>query len=149
MRKAYWTIGHSMWFPLPLSSHRQPASAPLCQGEKVSCQPGMYSTTRPMCGFPVCLCILVTVYGLPMPLVQFTYTGMLSKSRGQILRVAATMHVLFHLDTPLCIPTVISDEALKAAQDFVETSNQHVAFLAGRGDITEAIDMFKVLKEGM
>ncbi len=77
------------------------------------------------------------------------YTGMLSKSRGQILRVAATMHVLFHLDTPLSIPAIISDGALKAAQDFVETSNQHVAFLAGRGDIGEAIDMFQELKKGM
>ncbi len=51
--------------------------------------------------------------------------------------------------TPLSISATISDEALKAAQDFVETSNQHVAFLAGRGDIAEAIDMFQVLKEGM
>lgn len=74
---------------------------------------------------------------------------MLSKSRGQILRVAATMHVLFHLDTPLSIPTTISDEALKAAQDFVETSNQHVAYLAGHGDIAEAVDMFQELKEGL
>ena len=79
----------------------------------------------------------------------YMYTGMLSKSRGQILRVAATLHVLFHLDTPLSIPATISDEALKAAQEFVETSNQHVACLAGRGDITEAIEMFQELKQGM
>ena len=72
-----------------------------------------------------------------------------SKSRGQILRVAATMHVLFHLDTPLSISTTISVEVLKAAQDFVETSNQHVAYLAGRGDIAEAVDMFQELKEGL
>jgi len=38
-----------------------------------------------------------------------------SKSRGQILKVAAAMHVLIHLDTPLSISTTISDEELKAA----------------------------------
>ena len=32
-----------------------------------------------------------------------SHVGMLSKSRGQILRVAAVLHVLFHLDTPLNI----------------------------------------------
>lgn len=74
---------------------------------------------------------------------------MLSKSRGQILRVAATMHVLFHLDTPLSIPSTISDEALKAAQEFVEMSNQHAAFLAGRGHITEAIEMIQGLNKGI
>ena len=73
---------------------------------------------------------------------------MLSKSRGQILRVAATMHVLFHLDTPLAISSTISEEALEAAINFVELSNQHVAFLAGRGDITHAIEGIQELKNG-
>ena len=54
---------------------------------------------------------------------------MLSKSRGRILRVAATMHVLFHLETPLAISVIISEIALKAAQEFVEVCNQHVPFL--------------------
>ena len=50
---------------------------------------------------------------------------MLSKSRGQILRMAATMHVLFHWETPGEIPSTISSEALKAAQSFVEHCTQH------------------------
>ena len=45
---------------------------------------------------------------------------MLSKSKGLILRVAAVMHVLFHLDSPGEIPTTISEAALKAAQDYVD-----------------------------
>lgn len=32
------------------------------------------------------------------------YPGMLSKSKGEILRVAAVLHVLFHIDMPLSIP---------------------------------------------
>ena len=64
---------------------------------------------------------------------------MLSKSRGQILRVAAVMHVLFHLDTPINIPQDISEDAILASQCFVELCNQYAAFLAGRGDILEAI----------
>ena len=75
-----------------------------------------------------------------MPLFLLHITGMLSKSRGQILRVAATMHALFHWETPGEIPSTISDEALKAAQSFVELCTQHAAFLAGRGSIDEEID---------
>ena len=75
--------------------------------------------------------------------------GMLSKSRGQILRVAATMHVLFHLDTPLTIPSTISEDALKTAQSFVELCNEHAACLAGRGDIREAIENIQQLRRGI
>ena len=53
-----------------------------------------------------------------------SHVEMLSKSRGQILRVAAVLHVLFHLDTPLIIPEAISDQALLAAQNFVELCNR-------------------------
>ena len=65
---------------------------------------------------------------------------MLSKSRGQILRMAATMHVLFHWETPGSIPSKISSEALKAAQNFVDLCTQHAAFLAGRGIISDEIE---------
>ena len=77
------------------------------------------------------------------------HTGMLSKSRGHVLRLAATMHVLFHLETPLSIPETISEQALKAAQEFVEVCNQHVFFLSGRGDITEAIENLQQLQKGI
>lgn len=69
----------------------------------------------------------------------FTCLGMLSKAKGQILRIAATLHVLFHWETPHNIPSDISIDALKAAINFVDLSTQHVAFLAGRGDIGEAV----------
>lgn len=66
--------------------------------------------------------------------------GMLSKSKGQILRVSAAMHVLFHWETPHDIPVAIGDEALKAAINLVDLCIQHAAFLAGRGKIDEAIE---------
>lgn len=40
---------------------------------------------------------------------------MLSKSKGQVLRVAAVMHVLFYMDSTDAIPREISEEAVKAA----------------------------------
>ena len=46
--------------------------------------------------------------------------GMLSKSKGQILRIAATLHVLFHINTPLAIPNVIGRDAVKAAINLVD-----------------------------
>lgn len=64
---------------------------------------------------------------------------MLSKAKGQILRVAAALHVLFNINTPLAIPTNISDTAIKAAVNLVEVCIQHAAFLAGRGDVEETI----------
>lgn len=67
---------------------------------------------------------------------------MLSKSKGQILRVAATMHVLFHWEKPQNIPNEISEAALTASINFVDVCIQHAAYLAGRGDIQEAIDSF-------
>lgn len=69
-----------------------------------------------------------------------SYAGMLSKAKGQILRVAATLHVLFHIDTPLAIPSIIDDKAVKAAIDLVDVCIQQAAFLAGRGDVQEAIE---------
>ena len=67
--------------------------------------------------------------------------GMLSKSKGQILRISAILHVLFHMNTPLTIPEAISVDAVKAAIDLVDVCIQHAAFLAGRGDVQESIEM--------
>lgn len=58
------------------------------------------------------------------------------------------MHVLFDLDRPLAIPEKIWDEALVAAQELVEMCLQHAAFLAGCGDIGEAVEMYQKLSEG-
>ena len=62
---------------------------------------------------------------------------MLSKSKGQILRVAATLHVMFHINTPLTIP---DNEAVKAAIDLVDVCIQHAALLAGRGDVNDRVE---------
>ena len=79
----------------------------------------------------------------------FFFVGMLSKSKGQILRVAATMHVLFHWEEPQNIPNEISDKALMASINFVDICIQHAAYLAGRGEIQEAIDSFEMILSGM
>ena len=65
---------------------------------------------------------------------------MLSKSKGQILRVAATMHVMFNWETPHSTLIVISDEAMKAAIDFVEICNHHVNYLTGKDNINDEIE---------
>ena len=64
---------------------------------------------------------------------------MLSKSKGQILRIAAKLHVLFHIETPMDIPTVISLAAVNAAKNLVDVCIQHAAFLAGRGKVDAEI----------
>jgi len=68
----------------------------------------------------------------------FITTGMLSKSKGQVLRVAAVMHVLFHMSMPT-IPSEISENAVKASDKFVDYCLQQAAYLGGRGDFQETI----------
>ena len=70
---------------------------------------------------------------------------MLSKSKGQILRVAATFHVIFTLKGPaeLEISFEISDGAIAAAIKFVQLCCQQTAHMAGRGNIKEKIGIIK------
>ena len=68
------------------------------------------------------------------------YVGMLSKSKGQVLRVAAVMHVLDHMATPSSIPLDISEAAVRAADTFVDYCLQHAAYLGGRGKFREAVE---------
>ena len=68
---------------------------------------------------------------------MYSLTGMLSKSKGQLLRVAAVMHVLFNLDNPTSIPQEISEAAVKAADSFVDLCLHHAG---GKGKLEEAIE---------
>ena len=68
---------------------------------------------------------------------------MLSKSKGQILRVAAAFHILFNVGTPEEITDEISDEAIAASINFVGLCCQQTAFMAGRGQIEEEIQIIK------
>ena len=77
---------------------------------------------------------------------------MLSKAKGQILRVAACIHVLFsdfkgHENEDI-IPVVheispeISEAAIIAAQNFVEICCQHCIFLSGKGILDNEIKRY-------
>ena len=68
---------------------------------------------------------------------------MLSKSKGQILRVAAALHILFNVGTPEEITDEISEEAIAASINFVGLCCQQTAFMAGRGHIEEEIQIIK------
>lgn len=75
---------------------------------------------------------------------------MLSKSKGQVLRLSAAFHVLF-CDTDIDlsdegeeikvanVSTQIAGNAIVAAQNFVDTCCQHAAFIAGRNNIDDEI----------
>ena len=68
---------------------------------------------------------------------------MLSKSKGQTLRVAASLHLLFQLGKSVDVSSVISEEALSAAINFVQLCCQQTAYMAGQGDITEEVQTIK------
>ena len=76
---------------------------------------------------------------------MFDLSGMLSKSKGQILRIAITMHVLFNWENPQDIPDEISLSSLKAA---VDVCMQHAAYLGGRRDIQEEVEYLHQIQLG-
>ena len=68
---------------------------------------------------------------------------MLSKSCGHILRLAVAFHILFHLGKDDSVSLEVSEDAVKAAVDFVKISCQQTAFNAGRGPLQEEFERFK------
>ena len=47
---------------------------------------------------------------------------MLSKSRGQVLHLSAVIHVLFSLGSDEPLDDIVSEDAVKAAINFVHTA---------------------------
>lgn len=71
------------------------------------------------------------------------YSGMLSKSRGQVLRLATVLHMLFSLDKTEDLSEEVSEEAIKAAVNFVKLACQQTAFIAGKKTLPEELEKFK------
>ena len=87
------------------------------------------------------------------PLQLFAHIGMLSKSRGHVLRLAAVLHILFLFFTNDTNPStddipedingdIISEAAVQAAIDFTLLSCQQTAYIAGRGTLEEEVQKF-------
>ena len=74
---------------------------------------------------------------------------MLSKSKGQILRVAAVLQVLFHVDNPHNIPAKVGEDAMKAAISFVDLCIQHAAYITGRRRIQDEVESVYQIMQGM
>ena len=73
------------------------------------------------------------------------YSGLLSKSRGLVLRVATVLHVLFDEEKEgEEISDAISNEVLCAATDFVELACQQTAYMVGRGNVEEEVQKFQI-----
>lgn len=59
-------------------------------------------------------------------------SGFLSKSKGQLLRVATCFHVLFKIESPSNISETIEELPLKAAVNFIEVCCSHAFHITGR-----------------
>lgn len=70
---------------------------------------------------------------------------MLSKSRGQVLRIATIFHVLFSIENEedVTYDSEVSEVAVKAAVNFVQTACQQTAFIVGKGLIQEEVQAYK------
>lgn len=66
---------------------------------------------------------------------------MLSKSRGQVLRLAAVFNLLFSLSDENSeepqLAREVSEQAIIAAINFMKLSCQQVGYISGRGDLKE------------
>lgn len=68
---------------------------------------------------------------------------MLSKSRGQVLRLATVLHMLFSIDNPENLDEEVSETALKAAVNLVKLACQQTAYIAGKGELSDELEKFK------
>jgi hypothetical protein len=78
--------------------------------------------------------------------------GILSKAKGQILRVSACLNVFFsdqeidHNNATIKVsphvPLVITEDAIIAAQNIVDMACQHCMLLAGKRSIEEELKRF-------
>ena len=70
---------------------------------------------------------------------------MLSKSRGQVLRIATIFHVLFSIknEEDVAYDSEVSEVTVKAAVNFVQNACQQTAFIAGKGLIQEEVQAYK------
>ena len=68
-------------------------------------------------------------------------TGLLSKSKGQILQLAAVFNALYSLDPSHLLNTKLSSLSVKAAINFVQVCNEHTAIMGGRKNITTALSL--------
>ena len=56
---------------------------------------------------------------------------------------------LFNWENPQNIPDKISEPAMKTAIDFVDVSIQHAAYLAGRRDLRDEIEILQQIQLGI
>ncbi len=62
--------------------------------------------------------------------------GLLGKSKGQTIRIAAVLHALFGVDDQYISSPDISDAAVMAALNMVKVCNEHTKTIAGRLSFT-------------
>ena len=62
-------------------------------------------------------------------------SGMLSKQKGQVLRLAAIFHCLFTLDDNTDIEYDLKEEDIDAAINFTEVCADHTSLMAGKGTV--------------
>lgn len=76
--------------------------------------------------------------------------GMLSKSKGQLLRVTGCFHCLFLVDEvhtaaenpgEFQVPSVVADDAVKTAINFIKICMNHTLYLCGRSTVSEKVDI--------
>ena len=86
-------------------------------------------------------------------------TGMLGKAKGQILRVAACLHMFFDdsatsnkemddeteqsMNMEIELPTLINADAIAAAINFVQVCCQHTLYITGRQLIADEVNKYK------
>lgn len=76
--------------------------------------------------------------------------GMLAKAKGQILRVAACLQMLFcdeagpeeTITIIEPIPKVIREDAIVAAQNYVDVCCEHVSFLTRKKSVEEVMQRY-------
>ena len=59
------------------------------------------------------------------------YTGLMGKSKGMMMRVAAVLHALFTIDQQNTLTVELSAASVTAALNLVEVCNEHTKIFSG------------------
>ena len=65
--------------------------------------------------------------------------GLMGKSKGQVMRIAAVLHVLFCIDEDNALTPDISAKSVEAAIDLVAVCNEHTKIFAGRMNASASV----------
>ena len=85
------------------------------------------------------MCELKVCISVPFVMISavWMYTGLMGKSKGMMMRVAAVLHALFTIDQQNTLTAELSAASVTAALNLVEVCNEHAKIFSGHSSASK------------